>query len=97
MAYTTAICIKTAKRDGFWSRIVDEDYRNAYCLDVDGDWRNRFSRGKLEFETSVGYLESDHPLNDGRWYHIAVKELYDQGLITKEQCREKVKEIMDSL
>ena len=73
---TVAAWVKAADRDGFWNRIVDKDYRNAYCLDLGGDYYGKIHRGKLEFETSRGAIEaSGRVLNDNKWHHVAA--VYD--------------------
>lgn len=68
---TLSVWIKAADRDGFWNRIIDKDYRNAYCLDLGGDYNGKAARGKLQFETSAGSISSNRALNDGQWHHIA--------------------------
>jgi len=68
---TLSAWVKAADRDGFWNRILDKDYRNAYCLDLGGDYNGKRDRGKLQFETSAGGLGSDSALADGRWHHVA--------------------------
>jgi hypothetical protein len=54
---------------------VDKDFRNAYCLDLGGDYNGKAHRGKLEFETSKGAVETGRVLNDNRWHHVAA--VYD--------------------
>ncbi len=68
---TLSVWIKAADRDGFWNRIMDKDYRNAYCLDLGGDYNGKATRGKLEFETSAGSISSNRALDDGQWHHLA--------------------------
>ncbi|HEY5233490.1 MAG TPA: LamG-like jellyroll fold domain-containing protein [Verrucomicrobiae bacterium] len=68
---TIAAWIKAADSDGFWNRIADKDFRNAYCLDLGGDYNGKGPRGKLQFETSQGSIGSDRPLNDDQWHHVA--------------------------
>jgi len=68
---TLAAWIKAADHDGFWNRIMDKDYRNAYCFDLGGDYNGKGARGKLQFELSAGYLSSDRALNDDQWHHVA--------------------------
>jgi hypothetical protein len=68
---TLAAWIRTADRDGFWNRILDKDFRNAYCLDLGGDFKGKAHRGKLEFECSAGDLETARTLDDNRWHHVA--------------------------
>ena len=68
---TLSAWIKAADRDGFWNRIMDKDYRNAYCLDLGGDFNGKGARGKLQFETSAGAMGSDRALDDDQWHHIA--------------------------
>ncbi len=68
---TLSAWIKAADRDGFWNRIMDKDWRNAYCLDLGGDYNGKAARGKLQFETSAGYLGSDRALDDDQWHHVA--------------------------
>ena len=64
---TVAAWIKAADKDGFWNRIVDKDWRSAYCLDLGGEG----ARGKLQFELSAGNTGSDRALDDGQWHHVA--------------------------
>jgi hypothetical protein len=68
---TLSAWIKAADRDGFWNRIMDKDYRNAYSLDLGGDYNGNGARGKLQFETSRGSIGSNFALNDGQWHHVA--------------------------
>ena len=68
---TVAAWVKAADHDGFWNRIVDKDYRNSYCLDLGGDFNGKAHRGKLEFETSRGSLETGRVVNDNQWHHVA--------------------------
>ena len=68
---TLSVWTKAADRDGFWNRIMDKDYRNAYCLDLGGDYNGIALRGKLQFETSAGSIGSNRALNDGQWHHLA--------------------------
>jgi hypothetical protein len=68
---TLAVWTKTADRDGFWNRIMDKDYRNAYCLDLGGDYNGQAARGTLQFETSAGSTSSRRALNDNQWHHLA--------------------------
>jgi hypothetical protein len=70
-AVTVSAWIKTADADGFWNRIVDKDFRNAYCLGLGGDLNGKAGRGKLVFESSRGSIGSDQVLNDGKWHHVA--------------------------
>ena len=73
---TVAAWVKAADTDGFWNRIVDKDFRNAYCLDLGGDYNGKVHRGKLQFETSKGAIEaSGRVLNDNKWHHVAA--VYD--------------------
>ncbi len=76
---TISVWIKTADKDGFWNRIVDKDYRNAYCFDLGGDWRGKAMRGKPGLETSQGVFYHNRPLDDNRWHHVAVT--YDGRII----------------
>ena len=69
--FTVSAWIKAADTDGFWNRIVDKDFRNAYCLDLGGDYNGKAHRGKLEFETSRGEIESTRVLNNNQWRHVA--------------------------
>ncbi len=68
---TVAAWIKAADRDGFWNRILDKDFRKSYCLDLGGDYNGKMHRGKLQFESSGGFIESDRILNDNQWHHVA--------------------------
>lgn len=68
---TLSVWIKAADRDGFWNRIMDKDWRNAYCFDLGGDDNGKGARGKLQFEISAGYLSGDRALDDGQWHHVA--------------------------
>jgi hypothetical protein len=69
---TVSAWIKAADRDGFWNRIADKDYRYGYCFDLGGDANNRVNRGRLQAESSAGYVESDRVLDDDRWHHVAM-------------------------
>jgi hypothetical protein len=68
---TVSAWIKAEDVDGFWNRIADKDWRNAYCLSLGGDYNGKAHRGKLEFESSRGSIEGDRALNDGAWHHVA--------------------------
>ena len=68
---TVGAWIKAADTDGFWNRILDKDFANAYCLCLGGDYNGKWHRGRLEFETSRGEIASDRVLNDGQWHHVA--------------------------
>ena len=68
---TVSAWIKTDDADGFWNRIVDKDFRNAYCSSLGGDYNGRAHRGKLDFETSGGSIESDRVFRDNQWHHVA--------------------------
>ena len=68
---TVSAWIKTADSDGFWNRIADKDWRNGYCLSLGGDYKGKSHRGKLQFECSKGYIESNRVLNDNQWHHVA--------------------------
>jgi hypothetical protein len=68
---TVSAWIKTDALDGFWSRILDKDWRKGYCLDLGGDENGKIHRGKLEFESPGAYMESDQRLADDRWHHVA--------------------------
>ncbi len=69
---TVSAWIKTADHDGFWNRVLDKDCRNGYCLDLGGDYFNgKAHRGKLQFETGRGSLETSRALNDNQWHHVA--------------------------
>ena len=68
---TVAAWIKTADRDGFFNRIVDKDFRNAYCLDLGGDYKGHGPRGKPALESSRGGVSSDRVLDDNQWHHVA--------------------------
>lgn len=68
---TLSVWIKAADQDGFSNRILDKDYRNAYCLDLGGDYNGKAARGKLQFETSAGSISSNRALDDGQWHHVA--------------------------
>lgn len=69
--FTVSAWIKAADTDGFWNRILDKDFRNSYCLDLGGDYNGKAHRGKLEFETSCGAIESVRVLNNNQWRHVA--------------------------
>ncbi|HXT11824.1 MAG TPA: LamG domain-containing protein [Candidatus Angelobacter sp.] len=69
---TVSAWIKAADRDGFWNRIADKDYRFGYCLDLGGDTDSRAARGRLQAESSVGYVQSDRVLNDDKWHFVAM-------------------------
>ncbi len=69
---TIAAWIRTAEKDGFWSRIVDKDYRNGYCFDLSGDWHGKGARGKPGLETSQGFFYNNRQVTDNRWHHLAV-------------------------
>jgi hypothetical protein len=68
---TISAWIKTADKDGFWNRIVDKDFRNAYCLDLGGDYKGKTGRGKLGLESSRGGVASDRVLDDNQWHFVA--------------------------
>lgn len=68
---TVAAWIKTADKDGFWNRIVDKDFRSAYCLDLGGDYNGKAGRGKLIWESSRDGVSSDKVLDDNQWHHVA--------------------------
>jgi hypothetical protein len=73
---TVTAWIKAADTDGFWNRIMDKDFRYAYCLDLGGDYNGKVHREKLQFESSRGTIEaSGRVLNDNRWHHVAA--VYD--------------------
>jgi len=72
---TISAWIKAADTDGFWNRILDKDFRNAYCLDLGGDYNGKAHRGKLEVETSRGMAETGRTLSDNQWHHVAA--VYD--------------------
>jgi hypothetical protein len=69
---TMSAWIKAPDRDGFWNRIMDKDWGNAYCMDLGGDWNGKGTRGKLQAELSAGNAGSDRALNDDQWHHVAV-------------------------
>jgi hypothetical protein len=68
---TLSAWIKAADRDGFWNRIMDKDYRNAYCLSLGGDYNGKAARGKPSFEISAGNMDCDRAMNDDQWHHVA--------------------------
>jgi hypothetical protein len=82
---TVAAWIKSADTDGFWNRILDKDWRKAYCLSLGGDWNGKGTRGKLAYEAKGIGINSDRAIGDGRWHHVAgtydgeMKRLYVDG------------------
>jgi hypothetical protein len=68
---TVSAWIKTADKDGFWNRIADKDFRNAYCLALGGDYRGKAGRGKLDYESSRSSIMSDRVLDDNQWHFVA--------------------------
>ena len=68
---TISAWIKTVDRDGFFNRIVDKDFRNAYCLRLGGDYNGKAGRGKLGLESSRGGISSDRVLDDNQWHFVA--------------------------
>ena len=73
---TVSAWIKAADTDGFWNRILDKDFRNAYCLDLGGDYNGKADRGKLIFESSRGQVAvTGRVINDNQWHHVAA--VYD--------------------
>jgi hypothetical protein len=65
--------IKTADKDGLWSRIVDKHWDKGFELGIGGDcWEGKALRGKLTFETGSGrFIESNGVLGDNQWHHVA--------------------------
>jgi hypothetical protein len=78
---TVSAWIKTSDTDGFWNRIVDKDFRNAYCLALGGDYNGKADRGRLDFESSRGAIKTGRALNDNQWHHVAA--VYDGKVV---QC-----------
>jgi len=76
---TLSVWIRAADRVGFWSRIMDKDYRNAYCLDLGGDNNGKAARSKPQFEISAGYMDTDRALDDDQWHHVAAT--YDGSMM----------------
>jgi hypothetical protein len=68
---TVSAWIKTSDTDGFWNRIVDKDFRNSYCLALGGDYNGKAGRGKLDYESSRGSINSDRVLDDNQWHFVA--------------------------
>jgi hypothetical protein len=68
---TVAAWVKAADKDGFWNRIMDKDWRKGFCFNLGGDYKGKGPRGKLSFESSVGYIEAARVLDDNKWHHVA--------------------------
>ncbi len=70
---TVAAWIKTAHKNGFWSRIADKDCDYGYALDLAGDYNGKNSRrGIFQLEINKrGSIGSDRMLDDNQWHHVA--------------------------
>jgi hypothetical protein len=67
---TLAAWIKAPEDKGFWGRIMDKDCWHGYCLSLDGEYKKKWQRGKLQFEGTAN-ATSDRALDDGQWHHVA--------------------------
>ena len=86
---TLAAWIQTRATNGFWSRIIDKDWRKGYNISLAGDLGNKARRGKANFEVNNQGILSDGRINDGRWHQLVgtydgrTRRLYVDGVEQK--------------
>ena len=72
---TLAAWVKTSRADHFFRRIFEKSYRKGFALSVAGDWEgwkpSTRNRGRVAFEVGGKGFESDFPISDGQWHHVA--------------------------
>src|SRR5208337_1866251 len=72
---TLSAWIKTSRSDHFFRRLFEKSYRHGFALSIGGDyelWKPPTrNRGRLTFEIGGKGFESNAPVTDGQWHHVA--------------------------
>jgi hypothetical protein len=74
-AITLSVWVKTTRADHFFRRIIEKSFRKGFALSIVGDWEGwkpkTHKRGRITFEVGNKAMESDYPITDGEWHHVA--------------------------